>query len=81
MKLRYVLAGSAHGYRPLPAARHDSERQPGEAGDRLLDRRSARRAWARDRDYFTAAAKELGADVIVTSADANEQNRSTRSRT
>lgn len=31
--------------------------------------------WARDRDYFIAAAKELGAQVIVTSADANEQKQ------
>jgi D-xylose transport system substrate-binding protein len=31
--------------------------------------------WARDRDYFIAAAKELGAEVIVTSADANEQKQ------
>ena len=31
--------------------------------------------WARDRDYFIAAAKELGAEVVVTSADANEQKQ------
>lgn len=31
--------------------------------------------WARDRDYFIAAAKDLGAEVIVTSADANEQKQ------
>ncbi|WP_026782314.1 D-xylose ABC transporter substrate-binding protein [Pleomorphomonas koreensis] len=31
--------------------------------------------WARDRDYFIAAAKEVGAQVIVTSADANEQKQ------
>jgi D-xylose transport system substrate-binding protein len=31
--------------------------------------------WARDRDYFIAAAKEVGASVIVTSADANEQKQ------
>ena len=31
--------------------------------------------WARDRDYFIAAAKDLGAEVVVTSADANEQKQ------
>ncbi|WP_237154038.1 D-xylose ABC transporter substrate-binding protein [Oryzibacter oryziterrae] len=31
--------------------------------------------WTRDREYFTAAAKELGAEVVVTSADANEQKQ------
>ncbi|PIO96683.1 D-xylose transporter subunit; periplasmic-binding component of ABC superfamily [uncultured Pleomorphomonas sp.] len=31
--------------------------------------------WARDREYFIAAAKELGAEVVVTSADANEQKQ------
>jgi D-xylose transport system substrate-binding protein len=31
--------------------------------------------WARDRDYFIAAAKELGAEVNVQSADANEQRQ------
>ncbi|MBX4298856.1 substrate-binding domain-containing protein, partial [Mycobacterium tuberculosis] len=31
--------------------------------------------WARDRDYFIAAAKELGATVNVQSADANEQKQ------
>jgi len=31
--------------------------------------------WAKDRDYFIAAAKELGAEVNVQSADANEQRQ------
>ncbi len=31
--------------------------------------------WSRDRDYFVAAAKELGATVYVQSADANEQRQ------
>jgi D-xylose transport system substrate-binding protein len=31
--------------------------------------------WARDRDYFTAAAEKLGAKVYVQSADANEQRQ------
>ena len=31
--------------------------------------------WARDRDYFTAAAEQLGAKVYVHSADANEQRQ------
>ena len=31
--------------------------------------------WARDRDYFTAAAEQLGAKVYVQSADASEQRQ------
>jgi D-xylose transport system substrate-binding protein len=31
--------------------------------------------WARDRDYFTAAAEKLGAKVFVQSADASEQRQ------
>lgn len=31
--------------------------------------------WARDRDYFVAAAEQLGAKVYVQSADANEQRQ------
>ncbi|WP_397452853.1 D-xylose ABC transporter substrate-binding protein [Pseudomonas sp. NA-150] len=31
--------------------------------------------WSRDRDYFTAAAEQLGAKVYVQSADANEQRQ------
>lgn len=31
--------------------------------------------WAKDRDYFIAAAKEAGAEVNVQSADANEQRQ------
>lgn len=31
--------------------------------------------WARDRDYFVAAADKLGAKVFVQSADANEQRQ------
>ncbi len=31
--------------------------------------------WTRDRDYFIEAAEKLGAQVIVTSADANEQKQ------
>lgn len=31
--------------------------------------------WARDRDYFTAAAEQLGAKVFVQSADASEQRQ------
>ena len=31
--------------------------------------------WTRDRDYFTAAAKQLGAEVFVQSADASEQRQ------
>nr|MBF0681218.1 D-xylose ABC transporter substrate-binding protein [Pseudomonas sp.] len=31
--------------------------------------------WARDRDYFVAAAEEMGSSVYVQSADANEQKQ------
>jgi len=31
--------------------------------------------WTRDRDYFTAAAKQMGAEVFVQSADASEQRQ------
>jgi len=31
--------------------------------------------WARDRDFFTAAAKSMGAEVFVQSADASEQRQ------
>ena len=31
--------------------------------------------WARDRDYFVAAATQLGAKVFVQSADASEQKQ------
>ena len=31
--------------------------------------------WTRDRDYFTAAAEQLGAKVYVQSADASEQRQ------
>ena len=33
--------------------------------------------WARDRDYFIAAAKELGAEVSVQSADGDSANAHT----
>ena len=51
---------------------HASKDKP-EIGFCIDDLRVER--WARDRDYFIAAAKELGAEVIVTSADANEQKQ------
>ena len=34
--------------------------------------------WARDRDYFTAAAEKMGAKVYVQSADASEQRQIAR---
>jgi D-xylose transport system substrate-binding protein len=75
MKLRYVLAGSLTAIAlclPLATTASASPAKP-LLGFSIDDLRVER--WARDRDYFTAAAKELGADVIVTSADANEQKQ------
>ena len=75
MKLRYVLAGSLTAIAlclPLATTASASPAKP-VIGFSIDDLRVER--WARDRDYFTAAAKELGADVIVTSADANEQKQ------
>ena len=75
MKLRYLLAGSAAAIAlcmPLATTASASSAKP-VIGFSIDDLRVER--WARDRDYFTAAAKELGADVIVTSADANEQKQ------
>jgi D-xylose transport system substrate-binding protein len=59
-----VLAGSLLG--PLA---HASKERP-EIGFSIDDLRVER--WARDRDYFVAAATKLGAKVSVQSADANE---------
>ncbi|EYC52375.1 sugar ABC transporter substrate-binding protein [Hylemonella gracilis str. Niagara R] len=59
-----VLTGSLLG--PLA---HASKERP-EIGFSIDDLRVER--WARDRDYFVAAATQLGAKVSVQSADANE---------
>jgi len=75
MKLLSVLAVSATALTlcmPLATTASASSAKP-VIGFSIDDLRVER--WARDRDYFTAAAKELGADVIVTSADANEQKQ------
>ena len=75
MKLLNVLAGSLTAIAlclPLATTASASSAKP-VIGFSIDDLRVER--WARDRDYFTAAAKELGADVIVTSADANEQKQ------
>jgi D-xylose transport system substrate-binding protein len=73
VKLRNILLGSLTAVMVcLPLAVQASPAKP-VIGFSIDDLRVER--WARDRDYFTAAAKELGADVIVTSADANEQKQ------
>lgn len=73
MKLRNILLGSLTAITVcLPLAVQASPAKP-VIGFSIDDLRVER--WARDRDYFTAAAKALGADVIVTSADANEQKQ------
>jgi D-xylose transport system substrate-binding protein len=56
----------------------DRRRRPGDAknpkiGFSIDDLRVER--WARDRDYFVAAAEKLGAKVYVQSADASEQRQ------
>ncbi len=75
MKLLNVLAGSLTAIAlclPLATTASASPAKP-VIGFSIDDLRVER--WARDRDYFIAAAKELGADVVVTSADANEQKQ------
>jgi D-xylose transport system substrate-binding protein len=75
MKLLTLLAGSAAAIAlcmPLATTASASSAKP-VIGFSIDDLRVER--WARDRDYFTAAAKELGAQVVVTSADANEQKQ------
>jgi len=73
LKLSNILLGSLTAVAIcLPLVAQASPQKP-VIGFSIDDLRVER--WARDRDYFTAAAKELGADVIVTSADANEQKQ------
>jgi D-xylose transport system substrate-binding protein len=73
MKLSKILTGSLTALVvSLPLAAYASKEKP-VIGFSIDDLRVER--WARDRDYFIAAAKELGAEVIVTSADANEQKQ------
>jgi D-xylose transport system substrate-binding protein len=73
MKLLSVLAGSlTAAVVCLPLAVSASPEKP-VIGFSIDDLRVER--WARDRDYFIEAAKGLGAEVVVTSADANEQKQ------
>ena len=56
----------------LSAPAHASPAHP-KIGFSIDDLRIER--WSRDRDYFTAAAKSMGAKVYVTSADGSEQRQ------
>jgi len=72
MMVKYLMAAAsvallAGSFTPANAA------APIKLGFSIDDLRVER--WARDRDYFIAAAKELGAEVNVQSADANEQRQ------
>jgi D-xylose transport system substrate-binding protein len=76
-KTRYIasLLGAAAllaGLAAAPAPAMASKDAP-KLGFSIDDLRLER--WARDRDYFVAAAKDLGATVSVQSADANEQKQ------
>src|ERR1700710_1577124 len=55
-----------------PRSAHASAAHP-KIGFSIDDLRIER--WSRDRDYFVAAAKSMGATVNVQSADANEQRQ------
>ncbi|MDR3495695.1 MAG: D-xylose ABC transporter substrate-binding protein [Ancalomicrobiaceae bacterium] len=71
MKLLSILAGSLTAMvLSMPAMASPAKPVIGFSIDDLRVER-----WARDRDYFIAAAKDLGAEVVVTSADANEQKQ------
>lgn len=75
MKLLTVLAGSLMALTfslPMTTVANASKDKP-VIGFSIDDLRVER--WARDRDYFIAAAKELGAEVNVQSADANEEKQ------
>ncbi|TBW40792.1 D-xylose ABC transporter substrate-binding protein [Siculibacillus lacustris] len=73
MKLLSVLAGSlTAAVICLPLAAVASPDKP-VIGFSIDDLRVER--WARDRDYFIAAAKDLGATVSVQSADGNEEKQ------
>jgi len=74
MKLLHVLAGSLTALTIcLPLATAQASEAAPVIGFSIDDLRVER--WARDRDYFIAAAKELGATVSVQSADANEEKQ------
>lgn len=73
MKLSTILSSTILAAAvALPMAAQASAEKP-VVGFSIDDLRVER--WARDRDYFIEAAKGLGAEVIVTSADANEQKQ------
>ena len=81
MRLIKVLAGSLTALAlclPLAVTASASPAKP-LLGFSIDDLRVER--WARDRDYFIAAAKELAPKCIVTSADANEQKQVNQSKT
>ncbi len=66
-----LLAGtSAPALLSAPAAASPAHPKIGFSIDDLRIER-----WSRDRDYFTAAAKGMGAKVYVTSADGSEQRQ------
>src|ERR1700761_247984 len=64
-----VCAAMAAGMTMIAPLAHASKDKP-EIGFCIDDLRVER--WARDRDFFTAAAEKLGAKVFVQSADASE---------
>ncbi len=75
MKLLNVLAGSLMAMTfslPLATVAHATKEKP-VIGFSIDDLRVER--WTRDRDYFVAAAKEMGATVNVQSADGNEEKQ------
>ncbi len=70
--VRTILSAALIGVFAVAAPVHASKEKP-VIGFSIDDLRLER--WTRDRDYFVAAAKELGAEVNVQSADANEQRQ------
>lgn len=71
MKVQYLMAAAAVAL--LAGGFSGASAADLKIGFSIDDLRVER--WARDRDYFIAAAKELGAEVNVQSADANEQRQ------
>ena len=74
MKLLHVLAGSLTALTVcLPLSMAAASEAAPVIGFSIDDLRVER--WARDRDFFVAAAKDLGATVSVQSADGNEEKQ------
>jgi D-xylose transport system substrate-binding protein len=71
-KLLSAAAVSRHDVRCAGGAAMADAKNP-KIGFSIDDLRLER--WARDRDYFVAAAEQLGAKVFVQSADASEQRQ------